>query len=128
MNSISISKLGKTAQFIYSGFNYTNDNIGNMSFNHELSRELYSRCCDAIEDLQQIKYNILKTGRAKMLLESIESALELCKKYDKKNKIKRFISSISYRKEFQMKHIIIHIYFTELCMSLFLTSEFPNPE
>jgi len=124
----SVVRLAKTAGYAYAGYDYTKSGIGNMDFNSNLSKDLYHRCCDIAEDLQQIEYRIVNTGRAKRLTDSIEDALELCKKYDKKNCIKKFISSSSDKSEFQMKHIIIHFHFSELCMSSFLTSEFSNED
>lgn len=126
MESISISKLGKAAVLIYNGYDYTKNGINNLEFNRSLSKDLYSRCCDTAEDLQQIEHRLINTGRAKTLTNSIEASIKLCKKYDKKNKFSRFISSSSDRKKFEMQHLVIHLHFTELCRSTFLTEEFPN--
>ena len=126
MESISFTKIGKAVGLAYKGFDYTKNGIANLEFNRSLSKDLYSRCCDIAEDLQQIEYRIINTGRAQILRTSVEHAIELCKKYDKKNKVKRFFSSTSDKKVFEMQHIILHLHFVELCCSTFLTDEFPN--
>jgi len=125
-SSVTIDMLFKSVGYIYKGYDFTSDSIDDLELTEKLTRELYKTCCDAAEDLMQINLTLRNTGRARILLDCIAECLEFCRKYEKKNKIKKFFTSRSDKKKFFFQRIKMHTCFIEFCESALFTKRFSN--
>lgn len=125
-SSIPIDLLCNSMGYIYKGYDFTSDSLDNLKLTEKLTKELYKACSNAAEDLMQIDVTLRNTGRAKKLLDCIIESLKLCKKYEDKNKIKKFINSKSDKKRFFYQRLKLYIYFVDLTQSALLTKKHTN--
>lgn len=101
---------------------FTFDHFTKIKSNKKLTNGLYHRCADIIEDIHQISNKINNTNRLILLINCIVESFELCRKYEKKNKVKRFLLSSYYKKKFLEKHIELYLFFLEFNKSIYISN------
>lgn len=101
--------------------NYTMRNVANMRISSKQVQRLMDKCMETAEDLQQIDAYLLRSHRARRLIETLIECLEWCHVYQKKYAATRFLWSAGYRDRFARLHRQLTEDFVGLTQSIQLT-------
>lgn len=96
------------------------DNNDNIKKNTELTEYLYNRCTAISETLEGLSSHEINNISFDRLLNQLEISEKLCIKYEKKNKIIRFIFSGSYKKQFYERHMYISYFYNDYINKLII--------
>ena len=111
---------------VISGVSSANSVISNLQLNHILTRELYDKCADAVNDLEKIDPSIKNTGRGVRLAKCICESIQLCHDYENKWKIIKIFTSQSDEYNFYIQHVKLSFCLSEFINSSILTRDFES--
>lgn len=121
---LTISTIESISSFTIMGVQFTIQSLSDIAKNYEYMDHLFKQCIQTIKEAQTSSEEIYHSERGVLLLKWVDDSIQLCKKYKRKSRIKKFIFHASDKDAFEYQTYQAHWQYNNLMLSSLINKEF----